>query len=162
MTLQDSYVYQLNLDWVGRRAGELKVKGFPALEVAPPPEFSGESGAWTPEHLLLGATASCLMAAFPAIAEIWKLKVLAYRSRALARLEKVAGDGYRFTEITITPEIRVAAEDVAKAQKVLAKAERNCFVSNSLRTALHVEPHFLPLDDSVGPRPVTTPAEVIR
>ena len=102
------------------------------------------------------------MTTFLAIAEIWKLTVLSYRSHAFARLEKVPGEGYRFTEITLAPEIRVAAEDVEKARKVLAKAEKNCFVSNSLRTTVQVEPRFLRLDDSAGMQPVTSAAEVIR
>ena len=43
----------------------------------------------------------------------------------------------------MTPEIGVAGEDVEKAQKVLAKAEKSCFISNSLRTAVQVEPRFV-------------------
>ncbi|MBI3670911.1 MAG: OsmC family protein [Acidobacteria bacterium] len=143
MALLDSYTYEAEVEWTGRRNGWINVEGFPSVVVSAPPEFSGDPGLWTPEHLLLAATASCLMTTFLAIAEISKLAVVSYQSKAFARLEKVPEEGYRFTEITIVPEIGVAAEDVEKAQKVLAKAEKNCFISKSLRATVQVEPRFV-------------------
>ncbi len=144
----DSYFYQTQLEWTGRRSGQVTVHGFPPLRVSAPPEFSGDQGVWTPEHLLVGATAGCLMTTFLAIAELSRLTVISCRMRADAKLEKVPGEGYRFTEITLAPEIGVAAADVERAQRVLAKAEKNCFVSNSLRADVRLEPRF-----------VATPAE---
>ncbi len=85
------------------------------------------------------------MTSFLAVAELSKLPVTSYRSKAFAWLEKVAGEGYRFTEITVVPEIEIAAEDLEKAQKVLAKAKENCFAGNSLRAVLQVEPRVLVL-----------------
>ncbi len=143
MTLLNSYLYQAHVEWTGRRVGRVTVEGLPELDVSAPPEFSGDPGLWTPEHLLVAAAASCLMTAFLAVAELSKLQVASYQSNAFARLEKVPGEGYRFTEITLAPEIGVAGEDVEKAQKVLAKAEKNCFISNSLRATVQVEPHFV-------------------
>lgn len=149
MSLQDSYVYHLDLEWTHDRAGVLDTEGLPRIEFAAPPEFSGEPGKWTPEHLLVAATASCLMTTFLAVADISKLRVNSYRSRAFGKLEKVPEGGYRFTEINLAPTIDVAPEDVEKALRILAKAEKNCFVSKSLRASVRVEPEF-----------VHTPAEV--
>lgn len=137
------HLYQVEVAWTDRRAGRVVSDDFPILHVAAPPEFSGDAGVWTPEHLLAAATASCLMITFLAVAEASKLSVTSYRSRAIARLEKVPGEGYRFTEITVAPEIAIAAEDLEKAQKAMVKAEKSCFIANSLRAALHVEPRFL-------------------
>ena len=142
MSLLNSYIYHVDLEWTGRRAGRVTDEGLPPLVVTPPPEFSGEAGQWTPEHLLVAATASCMMATFLAVAEASQLEVAYYRSKAFARLEKVPGEGYRFTEITLVPEIGLAGEEIEKAQKVLAKAEKNCFVSKSLRATVRVEPRF--------------------
>jgi peroxiredoxin-like protein len=143
MSLQNSYGYSAGVEWTGRRAGIVRAEGMTEIAVSAPPEFSGDAGLWTPEHLLVAATASCLMTTFLAIAEISKLTVISFESRAFARLEKVPEEGYRFTEITLTPEIAVAAEDQEKAQKILAKAEKNCFISKSLRATVQVEPRFL-------------------
>ena len=141
--MPDAYVHDVSLEWMGRRAGQVTADRLPALVVSAPQEFAGDPGVWTPEHLLVAAAASCLMTTFLAIAEFSKLPVTSYSCRAFAGLEKVPGEGYRFTEITLAPEICVAAEDVEKAQKVLAKAEKNCFISNSLRATVQVEPRFV-------------------
>ena len=125
-----------------RRAGQVTSDDLPVLHISAPPEFAGDRGVWTPEHLLVAATASCLMTSFLAVAELSKLPVASYRSKAFARLEKVPGEGYRFTEIAVVPEIEIAAEDLEKAQKALAKAKESCFVGNSLRAVLQVEPRF--------------------
>jgi peroxiredoxin-like protein len=148
MTLQESYLYLLDLDWTGRRSGELKVEGAPPVAFSAPPEFSGDPDLWTPEHLLVAATSSCLMTTFLAIAERSNLKVHSYRCRAFGRLEKVPGEGYRFTEIALAPEISIAGEDVEKALRVLEKAEKNCFISNSLRAKVKLEPHITPAGGS--------------
>ncbi len=151
MNLLNSYVYQVGVEWIGRRAGRVEADGLPDLVVSAPLEFSGDPGMWTPEHLLLAATASCLMTTFLALAEFQKLPVTSYTSKAFARLEKVSGEGYRFTEITLAPEIGVASEDREKTQKVLARAEKNCFISNSLRATVQIEPRFLLAPAAVAP-----------
>ncbi len=150
MTLLDSYLYQVDLQWLGRRTGRVEADGLPDLVVSAPLEFSGDPATWTPEHLLVAATASCLMTTFLAIAELNKLTVTSYVSKTFARLEKVQGEGYRFTEITLSPEIGVASEDLEKAQKVLARAEKNCFISNSLRATVQIEPRFVAAPTAVA------------
>ncbi len=149
-TLLNSYVYQVDLEWIGRRTGRVEADGLPDLVVSAPREFSGDPGTWTPEHLLVAATASCLMTTFLALAELQKLSVTSYITKALARLEKVSGEGYRFTEITLAPEIGVANEDLEKAQKVLARTEKKCFISNSLRATVQIEPRFVAAPTAVA------------
>lgn len=143
MMLLNPYLYQAGVKWTDRRVGQVTAEGLPKLKVSTPPEFSGEPGLRTPEHLLVAATASCLMGTFLAIAEASKLASASYRCKAVARLEKVPGEGYLFTEVTLAPEIGVAREGIEKAQKVLAKAEQHCFISKSLRTTVQVEPRFV-------------------
>ena len=143
MAMLDSYVYHADLEWTGGRSGVLREEGLPILEVSAPPEFHGEAGKWTPEQLLVASSSSCLMSTFLALAERSGLHVFSYRAAAFGRLENVPGEGYRFTEISLVPEIGVAGEDVERALKILLKAEKNCFVGKSLRAAVQVEPKFI-------------------
>ena len=143
LNMLDTYEYEVQTEWTGRRGGRLTAAGLPPLEFSAPPEFAGEAGKWTPEHLLAGASASCLTATFLAIAEISKLELESFRMKVHARLEKIPGEGYRFTEITLAPEIGVAPQNVEKAQRVLGKAEKSCFVNQSLRATIKVEAHFV-------------------
>lgn len=145
MNMLDSYVYNVDLDWTKGRSGTLHSGGLPALEFSAPPEFSGEAGRWTPEHFLVASVATCFTATFMAIAEFQKLKVCNFKMHAFARLEKVPAEGYRFTEITLVPEIALEQAAVEAALKVISKAEKNCFVAKSLRATIQVEPKFIPM-----------------
>ncbi len=150
MNMLDSYVYNVNLDWTHDRSGILGAETLPPIYYSAPPEFSGEAGKWTPEHMLVGSVASCFVSTFLAVAEHYKLEVLGLRMGAFARLEKLPGEGYRFTEITLFPEIRVAADAVETALKVLNKSEKNCFVAKSLKATIQIEPKFLPVNEEVA------------
>ncbi|HEX9760742.1 MAG TPA: OsmC family protein, partial [Candidatus Acidoferrales bacterium] len=100
---------------------------------------------------LVAAVSGCLMSTFMAIAEMNKLTVEFYHARAFGRLEKIPGEGYRFTEFVLAPDIGVDRDDVEKALKVMAKAEKNCFISNSLRATVQVEPKFVSAPVEVTP-----------
>ena len=150
MNMLDSYVYNVNLDWKYGRSGELQAEGMPKIDFSAPPEFSGEAGKWTPEHLLVAATVSCFTATFMAVAEHYKLAVHGLRISAFARLEKVPGEGHRFTEITLVPELHVDHDAVETALKVIAKAEKNCFVAKSLKATIQVEPKFVTENETVA------------
>lgn len=149
MNMLDSYVYNVALDWTRGRSGTLAGPGATQIEFSAPPEFAGERGKWTPEHLLVAATASCFAATVMAIAEMHKLTFERFHVNAFARLEKLPGEGYRFTEMTLVPEVRVAPADVETALKVFHKAEKNCFVAKSLKATIQVEPRFISVDEEV-------------
>jgi peroxiredoxin-like protein len=141
----DTYVFETGLEWTGKRSGELKTHGLHPLEFSAPPEFQGEAGFWSPEHLLVAATAGCLMTTFMAIAELSQLPVNFFHLKASGKVEKDPGASYRFTEIRLAPEVGVLPEQIEKAQRVMAKAEKNCFISNSLRAEVRVEATFTPV-----------------
>jgi organic hydroperoxide reductase OsmC/OhrA len=142
MTLGDSYTYELGVEWSGQRAGRAWCEGFPAIEFSAPPEFGGQAGQWTPEHLLLAAAASCFQSTFLAIAEISKLTVLSFTLKGQAVLEKVPGEGYKFTRLRLEPRIGIPAGDEERARKILGKAQKGCFVTKSLTCEVTVEPSF--------------------
>jgi organic hydroperoxide reductase OsmC/OhrA len=143
MTAQ-AHFYDTSFQWITQRRGELRASGLPSLNVSTPPEFKGEPGFWTPEHLFVAAAESCLMATFLGIAENSKLPVASYRSSAKGKLEWMEGAGLRFTEIAIFSEVELeAAKDRERAIRVMARAEKNCLIANSMNVLLRVEPKFL-------------------
>jgi peroxiredoxin-like protein len=148
--MRDNYSYETELTWKGQRNGVLETAGARRLEVSAPPEFAGEPGNWTPEQLLVGATASCWMTTFLAIAEFSGVSLNFLRVKATGTLEKIPGEGYRFTEIHLAPELGVFPDDVEKLRRILPKVEKSCFISNSLRAALRVEPIFVPVTAEVA------------
>jgi len=139
-----TYFYDTQVHWNGQRRGSLRASGLPELAMSTPPEFKGEPGLWTPEHLFVAAAEFCLMATFIGISEISKLAVAGYRSKARGRLDKPEGKGLMFTEIVISPVVELdRLEDIPQAQRVMAKAENSCLVANSMLTHVRVEPTFV-------------------
>lgn len=137
-----SYRYSVSVRWTGERKGALAAAGKPPVEVATPPEFKGHEGIWSPEDLYVASVNVCIMSTFLAFAERAGLAFDKYESEAEGLLEFV-DDRLLFTKIVVRPRIALrSAEDRAKADEILQKAERNCLVSNSIRTEVTLEPTF--------------------
>lgn len=102
------------------------------LEVASPSNFGGPGDTWTPEEMLLGAVANCLVLTFKAIANVAKLEWLDIHCRSEGVLDKL-DHSVKFTRIDTYARLVIpAGGDREQAEKVLEKTERNCFVSNTL------------------------------
>jgi peroxiredoxin-like protein len=140
MTHQLPYFYTTELDWTGGRKATLRSSGLPALQVAPPPEFQGESGVWTPEHLYVASVNACFVVTFLAIAELSKFDFVSFASNATGKLEKVEGSGFEITEIVLKPSLVVHnSNDFERAARLMEKAERNCLISKSIKTTVKLE-----------------------
>jgi organic hydroperoxide reductase OsmC/OhrA len=145
---RESYFYETHLYWKGRRRGLVEVAELPPITTSAPPEFRGEPGFWTPEHLLVAALESCLMTTFLAIAANLELEVVSYRSSALAAIERVGGQRLGFARIVVRPVVKLRCEDDReKAERAMEKAERNCFVTRALNVPVHVDARYELSDD---------------
>lgn len=125
--------------WTMKRRGIVSAEDVPrTINFSAPPEFEGEPGLWTPEHLLVASVATCFLATFRAMAEYSKLQVMRLEVEAEGFLEKQEG-GYRFTQIMVRPRLTLAeAADQEKAQRLLEKAERACLISRSLSSRMEL------------------------
>jgi len=141
---QPLYCYEAEVEWTGQRKGQLRSRSLLSIEVGAPPEFQGHEGIWTPEHFFVGSVASCYMTTFVAIAELSKLDFISFRCAARASLEKLEGQGYQVTKITLAPTVVLRNErDHDRASRILEKAEKNCFISNSIKSEVVLEPTVL-------------------
>jgi peroxiredoxin-like protein len=144
MTTQSPHFYETEVVWVGERIGELRSPGLPTIEVTSPPEFQGHAGVWTPENLFVASVNACFLMTFLAIAELSKLDFVSISAAARGRLEKVEGAGYQITELVLKPKLVVRfSRDVERAGRLLEKAEKNCFISNSIKTRIALEPEVM-------------------
>jgi organic hydroperoxide reductase OsmC/OhrA len=117
----------------------LSATGLPALASAPPPEFDGPGGRWSPEHLLVAAVADCLVLSFRGVARANKFEWHSLECSVDGTLDKVEGRT-RFTHMTARATLRVpAGTDEAKARQLLERAEHVCLISNSLVAERRIE-----------------------
>jgi len=143
MTHQLPYLYETEVEWATGRKASLRSSSFPALEIAPPPEFQGEPGIWTPEHLYVASVNACFVVTFLAIAELSKLELVTFASHAVGKLERVEGSGFQITEVVLRPTLIVHySRDVERAARLMQKAEKNCLISNSIKTFVKLEPEI--------------------
>lgn len=83
---------------------------------------------------------SCLLTTFLAIAERHNLQFISYESHAEGSVEMVEGK-YMFTQVILRPEIMVESKEMAASiQRALKGAEKRCFISNSVKSQVIVEP----------------------
>lgn len=123
----------------GAATVRLHAPGLPELESAPPAEFGGPGDRWSPETLLLGAVVDCFLLTFRAVARASKFEWTRLRADAEGVLDRAEGVT-RFTAIELRAELEApAGADGATGERLLAKAEKGCLISNSLRCPVHLE-----------------------
>jgi peroxiredoxin-like protein len=139
-TVETTHLYRASAIWTMRRRGIASAEDVPrTINFSAPPEFQGEPGLWTPEHLLVASVATCFLTTFRAVAEISKLQVVRLEIDAEGVLEKQEG-GFRITRVVVRPRLTIAdAADQERAQRLLEKAERACLISRSLSSQVTMQ-----------------------
>lgn len=106
-------------------------------------EYRGEEDRVNPEEALVAALSSCHMLTFLAVAAKRKLSLDSYHDEAVGVLEKNAEGKLAITRVTLRPKvvwtggIAVSVEDLAKLHH---DAHAGCFIANSVKTEVVVEP----------------------
>jgi peroxiredoxin-like protein len=135
--------YEVRLTGGPSGYGLLSTPGIPELRTAPPSEFDGPGDAWSPEHLLLASVQTCFLFTLRAVARASKLDFVSLELEATGTVDRQDGVT-RFTEIVLRPRFVVpAGSDHTRALQVLAKSERNCLVTASLSTPVHLQPEII-------------------
>lgn len=130
--------YHVALNWDGSTSGTLTSTDLPNIIGGPPPEFDGPGGLWSPEHLLVSAVSQCLLNTFQAIASRSNMAVTSYQADGEGIVEKTER-WILFTEVKLNVKVKVAEEDIEKAERLLAKAKEYCLISNALKIPVKLE-----------------------
>lgn len=140
--------YRVQSTYTTNRSGLTVAHGIqPAIHFSAPPEFLGQSGMWTPEHLLAASVAGCFISTFSAIADLSKMNFSSLDVDAEAVLSK-GEKGWNFSSILIRPRLRILRdEDRERALRLLDKAEKNCFVARALAIPLETRPEVMLAED---------------
>ena len=118
---------------------QLSCDGCPSIESAPPTEFGGPGDQWSPEDLLVGAVADCFVLSFRAIAQMSKFEWTSLNCEVEGTLDNV-DRVIQFTGFTVKADLVIPeGADTDRAQRLLEKAEKTCFITNSLKAEPHLE-----------------------
>jgi len=121
--------------------GGADVPGSASPLVVPPP-LSDPAGV-DPEEAFVAAIASCHMLWFLSLAARAGFVVDHYRDAAVGIMEKIASGKQAITRVTLRPDIGFSGDrqpSPDELQSLHEKAHENCFIANSVRTEITVEP----------------------
>jgi organic hydroperoxide reductase OsmC/OhrA len=105
-------------------------------------ESKGDPAVLNPEQLLVMAASSCQMLSFLHLAAKARVDVVEYEDEVSAVMP-LDEEPIRITEITLRPRIVIdgdASEE--RVRKLVHTAHEHCFIANSLRTEVAIEPRI--------------------
>jgi organic hydroperoxide reductase OsmC/OhrA len=112
----------------------------PRLQLSADPAFGGDPNLLNPEQLVVLAAASCQLLSFLAVASRARVDVRGYDDEAEGVMPE-DDPPMRLTSISLRPTIRVAAgTSEERVRHLVEVAHRECYIANSLRTEVRVEP----------------------
>jgi organic hydroperoxide reductase OsmC/OhrA len=150
MSVMKSFRFPVSVEWQGGRLTKASAPAKADLEVATPPEFQGGiPGVWSPEEMIVAATASCYTMTLVAIAERGEIPLHALRVSGTGHLSKRDDGRFGFVAIELDAQIETNAASVRAVESAAERAKRGCLVSLALDIPVHV---------GVVVRPVLEPA----
>jgi organic hydroperoxide reductase OsmC/OhrA len=105
-------------------------------------ESHGDPSVLNPEQLLVMAASSCQMMFFLHLASKARIDVVAYEDEATGVMPE-GDEPLRITQVTLRPRITVegdASED--RIRKLVHSAHEHCFIANSLKSDMVIEPNI--------------------
>lgn len=142
--------YETRLRWAGSTdAGYDAYDRTHAVEATPAhtgltlsadPAFLGDPALLNPEQLVVLAASSCQLLSFLAVAARARIDVRSYEDDAEATMPE-DDPPMRLTAIILRPRVLVGpGPTVSRVEHLLEVAHRECFIANSLRSEISVEP----------------------
>ncbi len=154
MSTTTSYTYRSRVEWKRRpeddkggpgayhRDHQVTVTPRKSFEMSAAPEYKGNADLLNPEELFVTALSSCQMLTYLALADRAGIRVVSYTDEAIGTLETtphpVSGRKVlRMSRVVLRPRIEIASGgDAAKAEELVEKAHRHCFIANSVNSDL--------------------------
>lgn len=149
--MADVFVSRLN--WTGSEKGatrnpaafsrDLEVTmGETSVAMSSAPAFRGDASRVNPEQLFVASLSACQALTYLYVAARNQLAVVAYEDEAEGHLEVVDGR-MRIARVVLRPRITLdAGADIEKAGQLVQQAHGQCFIGNSVRTRVEIEPAF--------------------
>jgi organic hydroperoxide reductase OsmC/OhrA len=115
--------------------GEIRVAASSA------PAFRGDADRVDPEEAFVASLSSCHMLTFLAICARKRIIVDAYDDEASGTLEKAETGRLWMANVVLRPNVRFAAAvDKGMLREIHHKSHEECFIANSVKTHVTVEP----------------------
>jgi organic hydroperoxide reductase OsmC/OhrA len=123
------------------RQYNVNIDGKPTIAGTSDPSFRGDPSKHNPEDMLVASVSACHMLWYLHLCSITRVTVTSYVDDAEGEMEEDKDGSGRFTKITLRPRIKITANsDITRAEEAHAKANKMCFIANSLNCPVLHEP----------------------
>lgn len=139
MSVMKEMQFPVSVRWRGGRLARADGDGKDALELATPPEFRGGlAGYWSPEDLLVAATASCFVLTLAAVAERQEAPLLDATVTGTGHMSRRDDHRVGFTVIELTAVLETLPGGESAVRAAAAAAEERCLIGQALDVPVHV------------------------
>lgn len=117
--------------------------GAVTLAASASPTYRGDAGLVDPEEAYIASLSSCHLLTFLAICARKRIIVDSYEDDASGKLQKGPDGKWWVTHVILRPSVRFAADakvDAALLAHLHEDSHRDCFIANSVKTDVRVEP----------------------
>ena len=150
-----THTYETRITWTGNsgsgtsnyraysRNHEISVANKPVLAGSSDPAFRGDPSRYNPEELLVASVSACHMLWYLHLCAVNHVNVISYTDMARGVMQENEDGSGQFTEVLLHPRVRISKDsDPAVAASLHAQAHRYCFIANSVRFPIRVEPEI--------------------
>lgn len=124
---------QYSREWTFRQDERTDLVGTAAVP------YRGVPDLRNPEDLLLASVSACHCLTFLAEAVMAKISVISYTDQCEATM-KIQDGRMRITEVVLRPVVTISGGDEARVEQLHQKAHDGCFIANSVKFPIVVEP----------------------
>lgn len=125
------------------RDHEIRAEGKSTIPGSSDPNFRGDGSRWNPEELLVASVSACHQLWYLHLCAVAGVVVTAYEDHAEGEMAETENGAGRFTSVTLRPRVRLAAgSDAARAAALHNDAHAKCFIANSVKFPIAVQPAF--------------------
>lgn len=145
-----THEYDAQLSWTGStgegirsysREHHVSVAPGVDMTLSADPAFRGDPALANPEQLLVVAASSCQMLSFLGASARAGVDIVSYVDAASGVMPEDS-EPMSITEMVLRPRIRARGTDAATLQDLVEQAHERCFIANSLRSTITIEPEF--------------------
>lgn len=121
----------------------ISVKGKPEIPGSSDPSFRGDASRYNPEDLLVASLSTCHMLWYLHLCAVNKIVATAYEDHAEGVMSERSDGSGEFVRVVLKPRVTISSGDRERAMALHHDAHKFCFIANSVKFPVEVEPEVL-------------------
>lgn len=158
--MKKEHRYKAGIRWTGNRgtgtsdyksydrSHTISIMGKPDISASSDPAFRGDSACHNPEDLLLSSLSGCHMLWYLHLCSVHGILVTDYVDEAEGIMKENEDGSGSFSSVTLNPTVKVKEPSMKqKAMELHKKANKLCFIANSVNFQVYHKPVILTADE---------------